>query len=285
MPYLKASEEGKELIRKARNEKGWKVEDPRWLIETSKIVDPTWNENPEFFADGVSAGAWKAFLYNRRTKGIDTNVFKAFCKVLDLNWRNVIKTDQEDSRSDLIFTSIAKNSVAESNDIKQFQESVVKIKQYCQRKYKIEYSKVRLLSGVYVDLDELFIPAYTVDRPENFFHSTSREKFKKSRERSRHKLIDTEDGYQKIQDYLLERERLEIIGKPGSGKSTFIKYLCLSWCKEKVFQDKIVIFFESKEVKFKKTKYFYSSIAKKIGLSNSNFLEFWEIYKAIKDKQ
>jgi hypothetical protein len=54
MANLKASEQGKEIIQKARDDKGWTVEDPRWLVEVSKILDPDrkWEAENTYFAAG-----------------------------------------------------------------------------------------------------------------------------------------------------------------------------------------------------------------------------------------
>jgi hypothetical protein len=89
MATLKASEQGKRRIQQARNDKGWTVDDPRWLVEASRILEPArnWELNSQQFTNGVSEGTWRAFLY--RTRGINTEVFKAYCQVLELSWEEV----------------------------------------------------------------------------------------------------------------------------------------------------------------------------------------------------
>ncbi|MFB8791799.1 MAG: hypothetical protein U7123_23885 [Potamolinea sp.] len=91
MATLKASEQGKKRIQQARNDKGWTVDDHRWLVEASRILEPdrNWEVNSEPFANGVSEGSWKGFLYNSRKKGILTKTFKAYCQVLELPWEEV----------------------------------------------------------------------------------------------------------------------------------------------------------------------------------------------------
>ncbi|PSB15398.1 NB-ARC domain-containing protein [Phormidesmis priestleyi ULC007] len=88
MATLKASNQGLAKIKQVRNEQGWTIDDPRWLIEASQIVEPTiaWSDL-EQVADGVSEGTWKRFLSG---KSIETVAFKAFCQVLNLNWEEVI---------------------------------------------------------------------------------------------------------------------------------------------------------------------------------------------------
>jgi hypothetical protein len=89
MANLKASKQGKDRIRQARNDKGWPVDDPRWLVKASEILEQhrNWEVESPPFASGVSEGTWKAFLYRQR--GIDTKVFKAYCKVLGLSWEEI----------------------------------------------------------------------------------------------------------------------------------------------------------------------------------------------------
>lgn len=89
MRTLKASPEGLKKIRKAREEKGWPIDNPhnqQWLREASKILEPKKNwEEIEHFA--VSIGTWKRFL---KGEAIKVQTFKAFCQVLELNWEDVV---------------------------------------------------------------------------------------------------------------------------------------------------------------------------------------------------
>jgi DNA-binding Xre family transcriptional regulator len=89
MPSLKLSQTGLQIIKQARKEKGWTIDDPRWLEVTSQIIAPgqDW-ENAEVFAEGVSLSTWKRFL---KGDAIDALVLKAFCQVLSCNWQELIE--------------------------------------------------------------------------------------------------------------------------------------------------------------------------------------------------
>ncbi|MFB2938267.1 NB-ARC domain-containing protein [Aerosakkonemataceae cyanobacterium BLCC-F154] len=91
-PTLKASKSGLAQIQQARNEKGWTVDDPRWLIEASKILSPEqdWSADSCYYAHGCSETTWKRFL---RGIAISSSTFKAFCQVLELNWTEVFADD------------------------------------------------------------------------------------------------------------------------------------------------------------------------------------------------
>ncbi|MBU7583363.1 MAG: helix-turn-helix domain-containing protein [Nostoc sp. TH1S01] len=89
MPSLKLSLTGLEIVKQARKEKGWTIDNPRWLETASQILEPGYNwENAEVFAPGVSLSTWKRFL---RGDSIASSVFKAFCQVLGLNWQELIE--------------------------------------------------------------------------------------------------------------------------------------------------------------------------------------------------
>ncbi|MDJ0800723.1 MAG: NB-ARC domain-containing protein [Calothrix sp. MO_167.B12] len=89
---LKASEFGKILIKKAIKRKGWNLEDNRWLIEASKILEPNqdWDQlaTNDIYASYVSFATWKRFREARQP--IRKETFKAFCQVLDLNSKEVV---------------------------------------------------------------------------------------------------------------------------------------------------------------------------------------------------
>lgn len=89
MPSLKLSQTGLQIIKQARKEKGWTIDDPRWLEEASQILAPGQNwKNTDFFAAGVSLATWKRFLSG---DAIDSRVLKAFCQVLGCNWEQLIE--------------------------------------------------------------------------------------------------------------------------------------------------------------------------------------------------
>jgi hypothetical protein len=91
---LKASEQGLAKIQQAREERGWTQEDPRWLVEISKILDPNTNWQPGCDGlqppKGCTLATWKRFLNGK--EAIRANTYKAFCQVLGLNWKDTISS-------------------------------------------------------------------------------------------------------------------------------------------------------------------------------------------------
>ncbi len=94
MQTLKASIQGLEQIKYARELKNRPIEDSEWLIEASKIREPNvdW-EASGYFADGVSLSTFRRFLYG--TKPIKAPTFQAYAQVLGLNWSEIIEKDNQ----------------------------------------------------------------------------------------------------------------------------------------------------------------------------------------------
>ncbi len=94
MATLKASQQGIVKIKQARREKGWSVDDFRWVESASQVLGVCW-EKRGVLALGISEGTWKRFLSGKYA--INTDAFKAFCQVLELNWEEIVdraKTEQ-----------------------------------------------------------------------------------------------------------------------------------------------------------------------------------------------
>ncbi|MBD1935582.1 MULTISPECIES: NB-ARC domain-containing protein [Cyanophyceae] len=87
MASIRASQQGLAKIRQARQEKGWIRDDPRWLEEASRHLDPNWQAGPPY-AHGISPGTWSRFLAGR--KPIKTPSFRAYCAVLTLDWKEIV---------------------------------------------------------------------------------------------------------------------------------------------------------------------------------------------------
>jgi AAA-like domain len=91
---LKASTQGLEKIKHAREQKGLVIEDFKWLLEASKVLEPNidW-EDRGCFADGVSLSTFRRFLYG--IKPIKAPAFQAYSQVLGLNCEELTENDNQ----------------------------------------------------------------------------------------------------------------------------------------------------------------------------------------------
>lgn len=92
MITFKASAVGRVQIKQARLERGWPVNDFRWIEAASGVLGTDWNSTG-MLAAGVSEGTWKRFLAGK--VAINANAFKAYCEVLGLRWQAVIESPTE----------------------------------------------------------------------------------------------------------------------------------------------------------------------------------------------
>ena len=92
MATLKASPEGLAIVKQARIQKGWPVDDFRWIESASEILGTSWQDTG-VLAVGISEGTWKRFLAGKLA--INAEAFKAYCQVLGINCEEVAeKTDE-----------------------------------------------------------------------------------------------------------------------------------------------------------------------------------------------
>ncbi len=94
MSSLQATPEQLQRIRQARIEIGWPIDDPKWLVAASKILEPEpkWDKWDETIQLKVSIGTWKRFLAG---KPIRPTPYKAFCQILDIPWQETIAIVQK----------------------------------------------------------------------------------------------------------------------------------------------------------------------------------------------
>jgi hypothetical protein len=90
---LKASEYGKQIIKTKREELGWTYNDSRWLKAASQLLEPNWPDDLFFdakYPPGISEGTLKRFQGGK--KSIDIKIFKVYCQVLELPWRDIAES-------------------------------------------------------------------------------------------------------------------------------------------------------------------------------------------------
>ncbi len=120
MASLKASPDQLPRIKQSRIDRGWPVDDPRWLTATSKILEPTkdWDKLSQ---TAVSLGPWKNFL---KGQAITAATFRAFCQVLGLDWQEIAAspntTDTKHDWGEIPDTTLFINRTPETTTLQQW---------------------------------------------------------------------------------------------------------------------------------------------------------------------
>ncbi|NJM22809.1 MAG: hypothetical protein HC874_31605 [Richelia sp. SL_2_1] len=93
MRGLKSSPQGLKQIKEARERRELAIEREEWLDEASNFLLPVKN-GKNIVPATVSIGTWKRFLQGTPVK---PQYFKAFCQVLQLDWEEVVETEEKSS--------------------------------------------------------------------------------------------------------------------------------------------------------------------------------------------
>ncbi|MEG4145920.1 NACHT domain-containing NTPase [Microcoleus sp. Pol12B5] len=244
MTTLKASEEGLLKIRQARRERGSTIEDPRWLVEASQTLEPdrTWTEAGPY-ADGLSLPTWRRFLRGREP--IKANAFKAFCTVLHLDWEEIV------DRPPLALPY--QGGVGGVRDFcQQHIDSVVEeIRQKCHSKIQQLYSKMQLLDIAQpVDVSNLYVEVNILEEITSWQPGEIRDLLRD--------FNPDADNFNRLGlgkvcqkrvpglDAVKSHSKLMVLGKPGSGKTTFLKHIAIQCDRAKFESNKIPIFISLK---------------------------------------
>ncbi len=235
MTTLKASEEGLVKIRQARRERGSTIEDPRWLVEGSQTLEPdrTWTEAGPY-ADGLSLPTWRRFLGGREP--IKANAFKAFCTVLQLNWEEIVDRPPPE------------NPQPPNLDI----DSVVEeIRQKCHSKIQQLYSKMQLLDIAQpVDVSNLYVEVNILEEITSWqageISDLLRDFNPDADNFNRLGLGKVRQKRLPGLDAVKSHSKLMVLGKPGSGKTTFLKHIAIQCDRAKLEANKIPIFISLK---------------------------------------
>ncbi len=219
MATLRASEQGKKRIQQARNDQGWIVDDPRWLVEASNILEPHRNwevENPPF-ANGVSEGTWRAFLYRQRS--IDTEVFKAYCQVLGLSWEEIREVTNKAlvSQSNSNWQEVCRNILEEQRQSHRLRQQITGLGN--ESNFYVRLGLVERKHQSRRSSDFSLPP----EQGSGFFQLSKEEIIK---------TYEHDDFLEQVikqgQSKKSQGKRIAIIGEPGAGKTTLLEAIAFS---------------------------------------------------------
>ncbi|MGB7895065.1 MAG: NACHT domain-containing protein, partial [Microcoleus sp.] len=244
MTTLKASEEGLVKIRQARRERGSTIEDPKWLVEASQKLEPdrTWTEAGPY-ADGLSLPTWRRFLGGREP--IKANAFKAFCTVLQLNWEEIVDRPP-----------LAPSYQGRVGGVRDFCQQpidsvVEEIRQKCHSKIQQLYSKMQLLDIAQpVEVSNLYVEVNILEEITSWQPGEISDLLRE--------FNPDADNFNRLGlgkvcqkrvpglDAVKSHSKLMVLGKPGSGKTTFLKHIAIQCDRSEFEANKIPIFISLK---------------------------------------
>jgi predicted NACHT family NTPase len=220
---LKLSPDGKQQVERVLTSKAWGIE------ELVKSV-------------GLGEATVKKF---RAGKAVERKNFVNLCNALELNWAEVKDPPDPPEASE---PSVTDNQNFETQP-PIIEGWVRQVRKRCCQKILHQHSKIQLLNQTEVGVDELYVDVWVLDRsPRTFQVSESKllESFDLRNDR-----LGLGDRVQRKEGMAVadKNSKLLILGKPGSGKTTFLKHLAVDCCNGKFQPDLIPVLIELRRIR------------------------------------
>jgi hypothetical protein len=130
-------------------------------------------------------------------------------------------------------------------------ELVQEVRSRCCDKIQHLYSKIQLLNRQQIDVNKLYVDVYVLEKLASESYATIPDLLKGS---------DLRDGFERLGlgkrekrspgfEVSAQYPRLMVLGKPGSGKTTFLRHLAVACCKSEFQADYIPILIELRFIK------------------------------------
>ncbi|MEB3355148.1 MAG: NACHT domain-containing protein [Synechococcales bacterium] len=188
---------------------------------------------------------------------IGESSFRKICLALRLNWQVVSSVDVPSKTSEDL----------PSTQSQLDEPQIHQIREHCRQKILEQHSRMRLLSGEEVGVDQLYVDVWLLKKPERQ-HINQPDSLLKYFDIENDRLalskrIQRNPGF----EIANVNSKLVILGKPGSGKTTFLKHLAVDWCNNKFQPDLISIFIELRRIQTEDWN-LLAAIDKELGIEN-----------------
>jgi predicted NACHT family NTPase/DNA-binding Xre family transcriptional regulator len=205
---------------------------------------------------------------NKFFKGepVEQKKFRVICKKLKLIVEEV---------ADLPKT-VESKPVEQNQDNKgDIDELVQEVRSRCCDKVQHLYSKIQLLNRQQIDVDKLYVDVYVLEKLSSESYATIPDLLKGSDLRDGFERLGLEKREKRSPGFEVAAQcpRLMILGKPGSGKSTFLRHLAVACCKGEFQADHIPILVELRDIKDASHFDLLNKIHKEFGLANQSQTE------------
>jgi transcriptional regulator with XRE-family HTH domain/energy-coupling factor transporter ATP-binding protein EcfA2 len=111
------------------------------------------------------------------------------------------------------------------------------------------YGKIRLINGQRIEVNHLYVDVYILEHPSaNRIDSIPGMMQSFDIEEDRFGMSKREEDRQPGFDVANQHEHLVVSGKPGSGKSTFLRHLAIACCNQEFQNDRVPVLIELRSI-------------------------------------
>jgi predicted NACHT family NTPase len=172
-------------------------------------------------------------------KPVRESEFRDLCFALRLNWENVSSIEENTTSR----ASSNRPSTQSQDDL--FQQ----VKERCRQKILNQHSRMQLLSDEEIGVDQLYVDVWLLNRSPRTYQ-VSQDKLLETFDLRNDRLglgdrIKRNPGF----EIANANSKLVILGKPGSGKTTFLKHLAVDWCKGQFQAGLIAVLLELRRIR------------------------------------
>lgn len=180
--------------------------------------------------------------------------FRKLCFALRLNWQEVSTVQ-----------TVSAENFANAAQPENKTDSLQQLREHCRQKILSQHSRMRLLSGEEIGVDQLYVDVWVLNRSPRSYQ-VSLDKLLQTFDLRNDRLglgdrIKRNPGF----EIANANAKLLILGKPGAGKTTFLKHLAVDWCKGQFQSDLVAVFIEFRRVRDREWQ-LLDAIGKELGL-------------------
>jgi predicted NACHT family NTPase len=305
---LKLSPDGKRQVERVLTDKKWSIEDlaaelgvvrqtaitfragqvgvdRKNFVRFCEALGLNWEQvceqrDPDFDSQEMSSLNSQEILWIKKIVRFILKKLRKIVKDLDLEDQQEKITIEKELAAKEKRASEEHSAGLRREELRREQEKIRQLelektaRSYCAKKINNQYSKITLLSGQSISVDNLYVDVWLLDRLSHNLQ-ISKITFLDSYDSQNDRLglgnrIKKSSGL----EIAKEARQLLILGKPGSGKTTFLKYLAALWCEGRFQSDLIAVFIEFRGIRSEQWN-LLSEIQKELGIKDLNQIKVW----------